>query len=367
MALKEGSKCIICLAIPSLQAGGMERVMSELATYFCKKKDIEVHLVIYGIRPEIFYKVPTNLFIHKPDFTFNNNKRLRNTFKTLLFFRKEIKRIHPNVILSFGEYWNSFVLLALLGMKFPVFVSDRCQPNKSLGKFHELLRSILYPVSAGVIVQTENARQIYERMLPKVKLVVIGNPIRVITNDQKVIKEKIVLSIGRLIESKHHDELIKLFVSIDLPGWKLIIIGDDAIRQQNMVKLKKLVKELNAEEKVALTGSVNDVDTFYRRSKIFAFASSSEGFPNVIGEAMSAGLPVVAFDCIAGPSEMIEDQKTGFLVPTFDYGAFKERLETLMINEELQQSLGTRGKRKITDFSPEKIGEKYYQTIFSGV
>jgi len=196
----------LCLVIPSLQAGGMERVMSELAGYFASKAELEVHLVMYGISPTLFYSIPSNVSIHRPDFVFNNRYRIWNTIKTISFLRRKIKTIHPDSVLSFGEYWNSFVLLALLGLKIPIFVSDRCQPDKSLGKLHDLLRSVLYPRSAGVIVQTETARDIYKRLLPKAKLSVISNPIRTIKVDHSEYRENVVLTVGRLINSKDQDE-----------------------------------------------------------------------------------------------------------------------------------------------------------------
>jgi glycosyltransferase involved in cell wall biosynthesis len=66
-------------------------------------------------------------------------------------------------------------------------------------------------------------------------------------------------------------------------------------------------------DKVFLEGEQKEIDPWYHRAKLFAFTSSSEGYPNVVGEALSAGLPVVAYDCIAGPSDMIDDGKTGIL------------------------------------------------------
>ena len=104
----------ICLAIPSLQAGGMERVMSEIAWNFSKRENIELHLLMFGKDRKIFYDIPENITIHKPDFEFNDNKRTLSTIKTIFFIRKEVKKINPDRILSFGEIWNSFVLLSLL-------------------------------------------------------------------------------------------------------------------------------------------------------------------------------------------------------------------------------------------------------------
>jgi len=355
----------ICLAIPSLQSGGMERVMSELASYFCFENKYEVHLILYGITREIFYPIPQNIIVHKPSFEFDNSKRTWNTFKTLWYLRRKIKEIQPNTILSFGELWNNFVLLATLGLNYPVFVSDRCQPDKSWGRVQEIIRNILYPKATGVICQTETARLIFQKKFQNKNFQVIGNPVRNVQVDVNTKKENIILSVGRLINTKHHDELIQIFASINPPHWKLIIVGDDAIKQQNKVKLKAFVKSLDMEEKIILTGIRTDVDDFYRRAKIFAFTSSSEGFPNVIGEAMSAGLPVVAYDCIAGPSDLIEHEKTGFLVPQHDLKIFSFYLEKLIQDDHLRLDMGKQGKDKINQFSKERIGRKFKEVILS--
>jgi GalNAc-alpha-(1->4)-GalNAc-alpha-(1->3)-diNAcBac-PP-undecaprenol alpha-1,4-N-acetyl-D-galactosaminyltransferase len=353
----------ICLVIPSLQAGGMERVMTELIYFISKQKDIEQHLILYGITREIFYPVPESVSIHRPSFIFNNKFRLLSTFKTLIYLRKEIKRIDPESILSFGEYWNSFVLISVAGLKYPVFVSDRCQPDKSLGRFHDWLRKRMYPKAKGIIAQTIKAKEIYHTF--NSNITVIGNPVRTIKNENNIKKENIVLMVGRLIKSKHQDKLIEIFLNISKPGWKLVIVGYDHLKQNNHEKLKKIISDNHAEHSVILEGKQENVDKYYLKSKIFAFTSSSEGFPNVIGEAMAAGLPVVAFDCVAGPSEMIKDNWNGFLIPLFNYKMFQEKLEFLMDHEEPRNLFGTRATSDIRQFSISKIGEKFLWFILN--
>lgn len=360
------NKCI-CLAIHSLQAGGMERVIAELAGFFFKKENVTVHIVLYGIKRDIFYRLPEGIFIHKPSFAFDDNKRLLSTVRTILFLRKKIRAINPDTVLSFGEYWNSLVLLSTLGMGYPVFVSDRSQPDKSLGKVQDLLRKRLYPFAKGVIAQTEKAKEIYQSIYKHRNITVIGNPIREIAfAGDSVERENIVLMVGRLIKTKHQDKLIELFVRINQPGWKLVIVGYDHLKQNNMEKLQALVKELDAADKVVLAGKQYDVETYYLKSKIFAFTSSSEGFPNVIGEAMSAGLPVVAFDCVAGPAEMIHDNKNGFLIPLFDYDLFQQKLALLMSDDMLRETMGYTAKQSIQQFDVDSIGNQFYNFISAG-
>ncbi|MBN1186454.1 MAG: glycosyltransferase, partial [Bacteroidales bacterium] len=288
----------LCLVIPSLQAGGMERVMSELARYFVSKEELEVHLVLYGISRQIFYSIPNTIIVHKPGFQFNNRLRLWSALRSLLFIRKTVRQVRPVSMLSFGEYWNSFVLLALIGLKFPVFISDRCQPDKKLGRYHDRLRRMLYPRAAGVVAQSEKAREIYRTQFNHDNIEVIGNPIRLVEINRDIEKEDAVLMVGRLIESKHQDKLIEMFLKIGKPGWKLEIVGYDHLKQNHSQRLKEIIASAGAEDFIKLEGKQEHVGDYYARAKIFAFTSSSEGFPNAIGEAMSAGLPVVAYDCV---------------------------------------------------------------------
>jgi GalNAc-alpha-(1->4)-GalNAc-alpha-(1->3)-diNAcBac-PP-undecaprenol alpha-1,4-N-acetyl-D-galactosaminyltransferase len=355
----------LCLVIPSLHPGGMERVMTELVWYFSKKENIEVHLVLYGIKREIFYDLPTNISIHKPLFEFNNNRRFQSSIKTLAYLRNEFKLIKPTSILSFGELWNNFVLLSSLGLPYSIYVSDRCQPDKSIGRVNNFLRKLLYPKAKGVICQTEKAFQIYSKMFSNSNFAIIGNPIRAINSNEIVQKENIVLSVGRLIKSKHHDDLIRMFAQIQFEDWKLVIVGDDALKQKNMENYIELVKKLNMVGKIILAGKSNDVESYYLKSKIFAFTSSSEGFPNVVGEAMSAGLPVVSYDCIAGPSDLIENEETGYLIKLHDKDAFMSKLSLLMKDESLRINMASKAIESIKKFSSDKISSKFEEFIIN--
>ena len=354
----------ICLVIHSLQAGGMERVMAELANHFSRKENVEVHLILYGIKRDIFYTLNKNIHLHKPAFVFNDASRKLSTLKTWWYLRKKIKALKPDAVLSFGEGWNSFVLLATLGLRLPVFVSDRGQPDKNIGSVQHTLRRWLYPFAKGVIAQTATAKKIYHTLYKHSNIQTIGNPVRAINAGNRQYERKnIVLMVGRLINTKHQDKLIELFVKINHPQWKLVLVGYDHLKQQHMQRLKELVIKMGAAESVELAGKQADVDRYYLGSKIFAFTSSSEGFPNVIGEAMSAGLPVVAFDCVAGPSEMIADNINGFLIPLFDYDQFQHKLSLLMENETLRESFGWHARESIQRFSIATIGDTYFDFI----
>jgi GalNAc-alpha-(1->4)-GalNAc-alpha-(1->3)-diNAcBac-PP-undecaprenol alpha-1,4-N-acetyl-D-galactosaminyltransferase len=351
--------------IPSLHVGGMERVMTELCNYFVRQRDLEVHLILYGLNRSIFYELSDQVKVYRPDFEFLKGKRVWSTLRTMLFLRRKIKELRPDCIVSFGEYWNNFVLMSLIGYTCPIVVSDRCGPDKKLVTFHNSLRKLLYPRAATVVVQTKMAHMIYQKFLPNANIVSIGNPVRSISFDPWHKREKIVLSVGRLIKTKHHDLLIRIFKSLDKPDWKLLIIGDDAQNQNHRLRLQRLIKDLKAENSISLIGTQRDVEKYYRIASIFAFTSSSEGFPNAVAEALTAGVPVVAFNCIAGPSDLIDDGENGFLIPTFDNRTFSEKLRLLMEDENLRSRMQAKAIESVSDFTSDKICEKFYSLLSS--
>lgn len=337
----------------------MERVMAGLATFFATRPWLKVILILYGIKRDIFYPLPENIQVLRPSFRFNNSIRLISTVRTFFFLRSTIRSIRPNAVLSFGEYWNSFLLLSTYGLGCPVYVSDRSQPDKRLGRIHDLLRNILYPTAKGIIAQTAKAREIYAGLYTHDNVEIIGNPVRVIAENTQLDRENIVLMVGRLIRSKNQEALIKIFLEIGKPDWKLVLVGYDHLKQQNLGRLKTLSEKLGGNGRVVFAGKQEDVDSFYLKSKIFAFTSLSEGFPNAIAEAMSAGLPVVAFDCIAGPSEMVIDGVNGFLVPVNQNALFRERLTLLMDDDALRVRLAENARQTIGKLCIENVGNRF--------
>jgi GalNAc-alpha-(1->4)-GalNAc-alpha-(1->3)-diNAcBac-PP-undecaprenol alpha-1,4-N-acetyl-D-galactosaminyltransferase len=356
----------ICLIIPSLGPGGMERVMSLLANYFSTEKGAEIHLILYAKKRNIFYEIDESVSIHRPDFEFRDRFRAYYTLKTLFFLRKKVKELSPDVILSFGEYWNQFVLLSNLGRNDRIYVADRAQPGLKRSYLYNRITKWLYKRAKGIIVQTKKAKKIYYKLYNHQNIAAIGNPIRDIENADEISdREKVILSVGRLVDTKHFDLLIRIFEKVQKKNWHLIIVGGDSQKQNEMMRLRGLIKEKNLEDSVELAGIVSNVDEYYRKSSIFAFTSSSEGFPNVIGEAMSAGLPVISFDCVAGPSDLIEDGKNGYLIPLFDENEYSKKLTSLMNDEYLRKIMGEHSKQRIQDYSTPSIGDEFLKFITS--
>jgi GalNAc-alpha-(1->4)-GalNAc-alpha-(1->3)-diNAcBac-PP-undecaprenol alpha-1,4-N-acetyl-D-galactosaminyltransferase len=352
----------VACVIPSLSLGGMERVMSVLLNKF-SEKNVELHLVLIGRTRDIEYNIPKSVNIHRPSFNYSETNRFTFTLKTILYLRKEIKNIKPDSILSFGEYWNSLVLLSLLNLKYAIFISDRSQPNKDLGEIQNKLRNFLYPKATGYIAQTIKASEIAAKNKWNSNITVIGNPVKQNQNQEIDTRENIIITVGRLIPTKHINELIEIFRIVNAKDWKLIIVGGNSKNLNLLDEYTKLVQELGLSDSIKLVGAKSNVEEYYKKAKIFAFTSSSEGFPNVIGEAMSYGLPVIAYDCTAGPSDLISNGESGFLIEERDKEQYVEKLNMLIQNQNLRSMQGKKSLENIENFDADHIAKKVFNFI----
>ena len=182
-------------------------------------------------------------------------------------------------------------------------------------------------------------------------------------NPYRYPREKTVLAVGRLHEVKRFELLIRLFAALhrQFPDWKLRIVGEGEERG----RLEAAIKELHAENYVNLTGKKDaaGVEEEMLRASVFAMTSRSEGFPFVLLEAQSCGLPVVAFDVRVGPGFVVQDGVNGYLAADMVYEDFCEKLASLIKDEELRRKMSDAAIAHAAEFSREKVGEMWYSLI----
>lgn len=343
----------VFLIIPTLVQGGAERVISELANEFTKK-GIEVHLVLLAKATQ-FYSIDSRITIHK--LGFENKDKLRRLYSEIMVFikfRRLLKQERPDSVLSFMVKYNVFTILASRFLKIPVYVSDRSNPFKKIPKSRALLRKYTYKWATGIISQTNTANSAIANITAHTNIKTIHNPIRKI----KVFnfkREKIILNVGRLVPEKGQKFLINAFSELSDETWKLVILGDGPLRND----LEHEIHTLNISNRVILTGAVNNVDEWLARSSIFAFTSISEGFPNALAEAMAAGLACISFDCDAGPKDLIDNDKNGFLIEKNNTIDFTEKLNYLVKCPNKRNEFGKQGRLLSAKYSLKKISKLY--------
>lgn len=351
----------ITLLIPSLSSGGAERVMSVLANYLSKDINLEIHLILY-LADERFYNISDKVIVHTPNFNYKNFSTIISTFKTINYIRKTLKDIKPNALLSFSGKYNSLVILSSLGLNIKRYVSDRSKPGISYGKLQDILNPILYGFTNGIIAQTSKAKEVAIKQTKHNNIVVIPNPIanNICFEDDNA-REKIILNVGRFIATKQQLQLIELFSKIDSKDWELVFLGDGKYLNDCI----RLVSELKLENKIKFLGVQKNVADYMKKASIFSFTSISEGFPNSLAEAMALGCSCISFDCVAGPSDIIDHKSNGFLVPENDWEKYKYYLNELMNNEDLRKNFALQGYKKVSFFEEEFVSEKFKELLIS--
>lgn len=206
-------------------------------------------------------------------------------------------------------------------------------------------------VTAKIICVSEHDRQLAIRwkVAKPEQLVVIYNgvePQPFLEVDRSYVREKLCVGrsvvltfVGRLAPQK--DPFTLLMALKALPEGLLLIVGDGELRSQ----VERFLQGQDLQDRVRLLGQRSDIPQILAGSDIFILSSKWEGFPYAIIEAMMAGLPVVATR-VGGVEEMVENRKTGYLVPANDPLALTKAIQRLLEEPELRKKMGQAGREK---------------------
>lgn len=186
------------------------------------------------------------------------------------------------------------------------------------------------------------------------KVECIPNPlIKIDVNINLGEKEKIILYVGRLDKTqKRVDRLIRIFENLykKFNDWKLIIVGDGPERNV----LENYVKERGIDH-IYFEGFHSDIFSYYKKASIICLTSNIEGLPMVLIEAMQFGVIPFSFDSYASVIDIIENSKSGFIIPSFNENKYIKQLSQLMNNPNSIRKISRCAKEKSDNFSIENI------------
>ncbi len=151
-------------------------------------------------------------------------------------------------------------------------------------------------------------------------------------------------TVARLTEAKDHPNLLTAFSLLEkkYPQIRLLMVGDGEERERT----EKLIKELQLNDKVHITGKALDIPERLRSMQVFVMSSQREGLPVAILEAMACGLPIISTD--VGSIASLDDKGSRIsLVPPQDAHALAHAMEELIINPRKKQSLAEQGRAYI--------------------
>lgn len=185
------------------------------------------------------------------------------------------------------------------------------------------------------------------------KVILLPNMLENIPNCQSNLSNKNIITISRLDIGKRNNEIIDILKHLNDKDVKLTIIGDG----QEYNNLKEQIKKLNLEKQVTLTGylSKEEIEKYLLDSSVFLMASISEGLPMVLLEAMSYGVPCIAYETDSGVNDIIDNNVNGYIIKNRDAKEYEKKLKILLSNKNKRKKMGDSAKEKSYKFSSEEI------------
>lgn len=342
--------------------GGVEQVTVGLSAALTNHYD--VHLLslcqkgeqAYSLDPRVKYKA-----LLKDE---RRLRQMRADCKPLLsdYFREN----QIEVAIIQGNY-PGFVVSAVrstVGTKL-IFCDHGALMNQWKQKDIRLIRWISAMLCHRVVTLTEQSRMDYLKKFHlrsrKVRCIYNWIDLSVPRSERYNTESKRIVCAGRFGKEKGFDMLVKAFAPVARkhPDWSLDLFGDGEM----MPVVRRLVKENHLEEQVNLLGMRTDLAECYKNYAMYVLPSYREGMPLVLLEAKANRLPIVSFDIMTGPREIVRDGIDGILIQPYDLEAMGEAMCRLIDHPELRLEMSARSQENLEQFSQEKILEQWRQLI----
>jgi glycosyltransferase involved in cell wall biosynthesis len=362
--------------IHSLTGGGAERVTANLANWWADR-GWKITLVTIASNEEDFYALDPR--IDRISLNLAGGGRVlfasvQNNVRRVWALRNILRRVRPEFAIAMMTTANVLLAFASKNLSHFSIGSERIYPPwQSLGRVREFLRRNMYGrLDAVTTVSRENATWLEANTNVR-RVAVIPNavPWPLPQHDPMLDPNiacrpgrRIVIAVGRLNDQKQFNSLIRAFsfVAHRRSGWDLVILGEGPRRSH----LEALIRQERLLGRVHMPGKVGNVAEWYRRADLYALSSVSEGFPNVLAEAMAHGLPAVSFDCMTGPRDIIRHGVDGFLVPPNDTADLASSMDKLMADDAAREAMGWRATEVKERFSMERI-TGLWESLFSNL
>ncbi len=365
----------IAFHLNCLVHGGCERVVSNLANKFARE-GYDVYVAVEWIDKDEFRLDPRVHHVNvglKPEDEKKN--RWVKFYLRIKYLREFLKKVQPDVLCAYMHRPNFRALTAALGLKTPVIISIRNNPEPFYGHWTDKLQiRLLFPRANGCVYQTAEQREYFKPYLQENSRVIM-NPVHdkyiQLPDPDYEHQEKVVVQSSRLVEFKNQAMLLRAFARVhpQHPDWSLKIYGPDA-QDGTKEQLERIIQENHAQEWMQLMGGTDQLEQLIPKAAIYVLPSNYEGMPNALMEAMAMGMPCISTDCPSGaPRILIQNGVNGLLVPVKDEDAMAAALTKLMEEPALRVRLGQEA-RKIRDVAgTEKIYEQwkeYMEEVIAG-
>ena len=344
----------ITFVVFSLRGGGAERVVSQLSNELAERLEVSI-IQLSDMEP--FYRLDDKVQDYRYE---GSSSGLLRYIGLARYLYTTLRRVKPDVVVSFGETISPFVIAISKLARVPVFASNRASPISSLSGRRAWLNPLAYRYADGVIVQTRRAIELLSGRFRGCRWLVMENPVKypdTVPTEQQ--RRNLCVCVGYLGEQKNQGAVIRAFAQSAPDDWSLAIVGDGPDRQV----LEVLAAELGLGSRVEFTGAVLDVYEILMRARVFAFASRSEGFPNALAEAMACGCACIAYDCPTGPAELIEHDESGLLVKLDNEQVLATGMQQLMRDAALRERLGSAARVRAAELRVDLVSRRFIDGV----
>ncbi|WP_338240853.1 glycosyltransferase family 4 protein [Aurantiacibacter hainanensis] len=346
--------------LPSLGAGGSERVVTTLANFWAGQGR-QVGIANFDAPDfEPYYPLAEEVALFRLDLPAPASRlpgQIKQTFRRIRALERVYREFKPDVVISFLTKANVMAILAARRVGVPVIISERNNPTlQTFNAFWRMARSYTYPKAFSFVTMTRGAAEYYpERQRPRTTI--IPNPVNLPESWSDRRGGNTITAVGRLTGQKQFHLLIDAFARIapEFPEWNLVIWGEGDRRGE----LESQRSRLGLDDRIALPGLTDWPGQWIETADVFVLSSAYEGWPNVIVEAMAAELPVVAFDCEHGVSDMIEDGVNGRIVPLNDVAALSDALASVLGDTGLREGLAHRALQASARYNTGAIADRW--------
>lgn len=343
----------ILFYINTLEHGGAERVLSNLANQFLMEKSDVVFVTSYSVENEYVLSKEIKRVNLEKSKDLHDSVFYRNISRTQKLY-KIVKKEKPTLIISFLPESNFRAIIVAKLSKTPIIISVRNDPTQEYkSKFYYYGQKILYPFADGIVFQTEDAKKWFPYKIQN-KSEIIMNQVASTFFKVNNISEDYYVSVGRLTEQKNYELLIRAFTKFvqKTSPQKLFIYGEGELKQ----KLQNLINENKMDDYIILKGISENIPLVLSKAKAFIMCSKYEGMPNALLEAMAAGVVVVSTDCpCGGPKMLINNKKNGMLVNNDDEEELFNALVYIEQNKSEREEMRKNAKLFAARFRPECV------------
>lgn len=345
-------------------SGGTERVLSVKANYLVEKGyDVSI-ISLKDVVDKPFFEFSSQIKLYHLGWP-KDDEKYRDLFvekATLL-----LKEIKPDITLTSGIGVTKYLYMVKDGSKkifelhftkykrkFELASLDKYFIGRFITAIYSYKRNSIVRKYDCFVVLTEEDKESWRNIS---NIEVIPNPMSFLPSSYSDVSSKRVIGVGRYMYQKGFDFLIDIWADIykKYPEWKLVLFGNGRKRKM----LEERAKKLGLTKVIEFNDPTNNIEEEYKKSSIFALTSRYEGFGLVLIEAMSCGLPSVAYSCKCGPRDIISNEEDGFLIEMGDKTSYVEKLSLLIENEELRRTMGRAAAQNMLRFGLDDVMLKW--------